>query len=229
MNNSGFTAGSPCGKTSKYDQLAAFRARNVVRFFRTLLVLLAVAVLPGSNSPSWIVTEAHAEAIRATNPTNKPNPTPAGTIETRFQYAVKAACGNFDDTSLSKGIYHTAINVHNPTDAPVDLAKKVALAAREDQPPGRFSVTPFHKASLNPDAAFEIDCPDIANFFCPIGEPPVCIDFIFIKGFVVINSPVELDVVAVYTARHSDGEVETMSVNQMEPKKVAKTVKVVSP
>jgi hypothetical protein len=201
----------------------------MVRFFRTLLVLLAVTTLLGRNSGLWIVTEAHAEAIRATNPTTKPSPTAAGTIETKFQYAVKAVCGNFDDTNLSRGIYRTAINVHNPIDQSVDFAKKVTLAGRENEPPGRFSVTPFHKASLNPDAALEIDCQDLASFFCPIGEPPVCIDFIFIKGFVVIDSPVEVDVVAVHTARHSDGEVETMSVNQIEPRKVAKTVKVVSP
>jgi hypothetical protein len=103
----------------------------------------------------------------------------------------------------------------------------MALAAGENEPPGR--VTPFHKATLKPDAALEIDCPDLANFFCPIGEPPICIDFIFIKGFVVIDSPVELDVVAVYTARHSDSEVETLSVKHIAPRKVAKTVKVVSP
>jgi hypothetical protein len=223
MNIPEFSAGFPCGR------LTAFRAPNVVRVFRTLPVLLAVTVFQGSNSGSWLVTEAHAEGIKATNPTNKPKPTPAGTIEVKFQYAAKAVCGNFDDSSLSRGIYRTAINVHNPTEETVNLAKKVALAAREGEPPGQFSVMPFHKASLNPDAAFEIDCQDIANFFCPIGEPPVCIDFIFIKGFVVINSPVELDVVAVHTARHSDSEVETMSVTQIEPRKVAKTVNIVSP
>jgi len=165
MRISGIPAGSPCRKTSELDQIAAYVA---ARFFKTLLAVLAIAAC--SISGPWIVTEARAEAIRATNPATKPSPAPAGTIETKFQYAVKAICGNFDDRSLSRGIYHMAINVHNPTDESVDFAKKMALAAGENEPPGR--VTPFHKATLKPDAALEIDCPDLANFFCPIGEPP---------------------------------------------------------
>jgi hypothetical protein len=109
MKFSGIPTGSPCRKTSERNQIAAFVA---VRFFKTLLVLLAITAC--SISGAWIATEARAEAIRATTPTTKPSPAPAGTIETKFQYAVKAICGNFDDRSLSRGIYHTAINSITP-------------------------------------------------------------------------------------------------------------------
>jgi hypothetical protein len=38
-------------------------------------------------------------------------------------------------------------------------------------------------------------------------------------GFLVIMSPVELDVTAVYTARPLDGGVSTMDVQVMEPRR----------
>ena len=72
--------------------------------------------------------------------------------------------------------------------------KKVAVAPASPyegaQRPGK--ITPFFRAELKANEAFEIDCPEIATLTgLPIGGGN------YIKGFVVIMSPSELDVVAV--------------------------------
>ena len=113
---------------------------------------------------------------------------------------------------LTQGRYHTAINVHNPSlDHAVVFFKKVAVASASPyegaQRPGK--ITPFVQAELKANEAFEIDCPEIASVTeLPIGGGN------YIKGFVVIMSPSELDVVAVYTARSmGDGnQISTMHV-----------------
>lgn len=61
------------------------------------------------------------------------------------------------------------------------------------------SVTPMAPSSwvpytIGPNAAFEIDCNEIVTWLYPDGGAPS-----FLKGFVVIESPNELDVVGVYT------------------------------
>lgn len=147
-------------------------------------------------------------------------------IKTEYQYAAKVVCSLLlphQDGTLAKGTYRTIVNIHNPTDKPIRVAAKVALATEFGSDPGPFSVTPFKKADLQPDGAVELNCFDIAGYFCPING--VCVDFAFLEGFVVIKSPVPLDVVGVYTARHTDGEVETMDVETVQPKQIREVVK----
>ena len=62
-------------------------------------------------------------------------------------------------------------------------------------------------AELGPDEALEIDCPDISKL--------AHTDAGFLKGFVVIESEVELDVVAVYTAAGRDEQVETLHTERV--------------
>jgi hypothetical protein len=127
-------------------------------------------------------------------------------IHVTVRYAVKFVCGDPGpqgtpdvELPLTRGRYHTAINVHNPAlDSDVEFVKKVAVASASPyeggQRPGK--VTPFVRAGLKANEAFEIDCPEIAKVTeLPIGGGN------YIKGFVVILSPQELDVVAVYTGR----------------------------
>jgi hypothetical protein len=135
-----------------------------------------------------------------------------------LRYAVKFVCGDpgaqgVPDVGLplTRGRYHTAINVHNPSlDSVVGFAKKVAVASASPyegaQRPGQ--VTPFFRAELQANQAFEIDCPEIAQVTgLPISGGN------YITGFVVIMSPRELDVVAVYTARATgDNDISTMHV-----------------
>jgi len=121
-----------------------------------------------------------------------------------LQYAVKFVCGKSDGKIVAPGIYFTAINVHNPSDKPVAFRKKFAIALpREKAGP----VTRFFGAKLGPDEAFEIDCPDIVKHAESRGG--------FLKGFAVIESDVELDVVAVYTAAGASGQVETLHLERV--------------
>ncbi|MCH9697591.1 MAG: Kazal-type serine protease inhibitor domain protein [Gammaproteobacteria bacterium] len=148
-------------------------------------------------------------------------PAQAEVIKTQYQYAAKVVCSLLtphQDGDLAKGIYHTSINVHNPTDRKVTFADKVALSGSPGTEPGEFSVTPFEKTTLAPDGAVQFTCGNIAGFFCPING--VCIDFAFLDGFLVIKSPVKLDVVGVYTARSVDGEVESIDVERVPARKI---------
>lgn len=151
---------------------------------------------------------------------------PVETIKTEYQYAAKIVCSLLlphQDGTLAKGTYRTIVNFHNPTDKPITVAAKVALATEFGSEPGPFSVTPFKKAKLQADGAMELNCFDVVGYFCPING--VCVDFAFLEGFAVIKSPVPLDVVSVYSARHTDGEVETMDVETVQPKQIREAVK----
>jgi len=182
----------------------------------------------------------------------QPNPTTVK-IPVKFRYSVKFVCGQSQEprpcleyregtenvshwicpestvpagangAQVVRGLYATAINVHNPAlpksgdDGTVVFAKKVAIAL-----PWQKSgpVSHFERAVLKPNHAFEIDCEEIAAMFLnsvPGGTstpPPFPV---FLKGFLVIMSPAELDVTAVYTAR--DVGVSTIDVEVIEPRK----------
>jgi CARDB len=127
-----------------------------------------------------------------------------------FQYAAKFVCGKSDGEALAPGVYFTAINVHNPTARDVTFRKKFALPGREPEKSGNTPKKPV-SADLRPDAALEIDCPDIREH--------TGVDEVFLKGFVVLESDVELDVVAVYTAAGGDGQVETLHTERVPPRR----------
>jgi hypothetical protein len=127
-----------------------------------------------------------------------------------FQYAAKFVIGQSNGDILAKGQYFTAINVHNPTNAPVTFRKKFAVALPGEKA-GR--VSQFVSATLKADEALEIDTKDILTHVSPAGATG------FFKGFVVIETPVELDVVGVYTAAGSTGSVEAMHMDRVPPRK----------
>jgi hypothetical protein len=127
-----------------------------------------------------------------------------------FQWAVKFICGKSDAEVISAGIYFTAINVHNPTDTAIGLRKKIAVALPRERP---GPVSSFFDARLGPDEAFEIDCADIREHIPPEARTS------FLKGFVVIESKSELDVVAVYTAG-PDRQVQALHVERVPPRQV---------
>jgi hypothetical protein len=126
---------------------------------------------------------------------------------TAFQYAAKFVCGRPSADELAPGTYFTAINVHNPTERDVGFRKKVAIAGRREEP---GPVSEFFDARLGPDQALEIDCRDIREH-APSREE-------FLKGFVVIESDIDLDVVGVYTAAGEDGQVRTLDVQRVRPR-----------
>ncbi len=116
-----------------------------------------------------------------------------------FQYAVKFVCGKSDGKLVAPGTYWTAVNVHNSATERISFHKRICLALPSEKP---GPVTKPFDAVLGPNEAFEIDNHDIFGHLDRPGD--------FAKGFVVIDSPVELDVVGVYTAAGPTGPVETL-------------------
>ena len=134
-------------------------------------------------------------------------------LEAPFTYSAKFVCGEFDKFSnpnepaivegpVKPGNYQTAINVHNPNMPSVTFRKKAILMFAGDRPvqftefevpkpPGQL-----RSASLQPDWGMEIDCQDIRQVLLAGQAPPAPT---FIKGWVVLLSPLPLDVEAVYS------------------------------
>lgn len=129
-----------------------------------------------------------------------------GACASEFQYAVKIVCGEIEECRqtypnppVAPGLYFTAINIHNPAKCQTAHFRwKVAVANPGEPGP----VTPYQRTPvLEPDRALEIDCEQIMRALTPQQwqSPPQSPPPKFVKGYVVIESDVELDVVAVYT------------------------------
>lgn len=131
-----------------------------------------------------------------------------------FQYAVKFVCGKSPGPGqpqvVATGNYFTAINVHNPFAETVKFRKKIAVALPNEK---AGKVSGFFDVALKNDEALEIDCGDIYTH--------MEMHATFLKGFVVIESKTELDVVAVYTAAGASGQVETMHIERFPPRRMS--------
>ncbi len=126
-----------------------------------------------------------------------------------FEYAAKFVCGKSDGKIVAPGEYWIAINVHNPSLNRTTFRKKFAIGL-----PGEKAgpVSKFFNATLGPDQALEIDREDIQRHVDAKGD--------FLKGFAVLQSDTELDVVAVYTAAGSDRLVSTLHTERVPARKV---------
>src|SRR5262245_12286674 len=118
-------------------------------------------------------------------------------VATRFQYAAKALCTLAGDVGFGD-------------------------AFQPGEAPGSFTITPYKSLTLESDQAVAYNCFDISSFYCPIHG--VCVHFTAIDGFLVVNSPVELDVVAVYTAHPKAGEVSTLDTGTITGRRMPKTI-----
>jgi hypothetical protein len=147
-------------------------------------------------------------------------------VATTYQYSAKTLCTLRGDAGFSEafapGRYRTVINIHNPTERRIEITRKFALSLQPGEAAGSFSITPYKSLILEPDQAVAYSCGDIVGFFCPIDG--VCVDFIAIDGFLVVNSPVELDVVAVYTANPRDAQISTMDTETIAGRRLPKTI-----
>ncbi len=126
-----------------------------------------------------------------------------------FQYAAKFVIGRSEGRVVAPGEYWTAINVHNPTNQRILFRKKIAIALPGEKP-GR--VSQWFQAKLGPDEALEIDREDIFGH-AETNEK-------FLKGFVVIESKVELDIVTVYTAAAERQLIETLHTERVLPRRL---------
>jgi len=128
-----------------------------------------------------------------------------------YQYVVKVVCGTLAEKPLhpvvSRGCYTTAVNVYNRStcdDAVIRRRLSVGLPGAASGPVSRMLAS-----DLGPCRAMEVDCKDIMDM-----APG---DAHFVKGFLVLESNVPLDVVAVYTAAGLSGgkEVETLHTERV--------------
>jgi hypothetical protein len=132
---------------------------------------------------------------------------------------VKLVCGEANvetpGAPVAWGQYWTAINIHNPDKCKhARFRTKIAVAN-----PIPFAQGPVSQhvglAALGPDHAFEIDCQFIKAawpfLFSGQSAPN------FVKGYVVIESDHELDVVAVYTAAPSSNKPLTTFQTERVP------------
>ncbi len=113
-----------------------------------------------------------------------------------IEYAVKIVSGNPVNTVTPAGIiaagqYYTDVNIHNPSTCNAVTFKWCVSIAVEISSGSSLPNMPWHKFTLRPGQSIEIDSPDI--FRATNGRS-------FTKGFVLIETQCELDVVAVYTA-----------------------------
>jgi hypothetical protein len=134
---------------------------------------------------------------------------------TTFVYAAKFICGSMSEPQqpteegpVEPGSYATAINVHNPNTEAVVFIKKAVLLFAENEKEEGFEIPKEpsrpREAQLGPDWGMEIDGRDIRQELLTGQAPPAPV---FIKGWVVIESRLPLDVVAVYTVRAPSGGV----------------------
>jgi hypothetical protein len=139
------------------------------------------------------------------------------TCTTEFQYAVKTICGEANtetpNAPVAPGQYWTAINIHNPDKCKdAHFRFKIAIAFQGSSNPISQYIGPI---PLGPDAALEIDCPIIRGLVSLLYPPKFMPTFI--KGFFVIESDIELDVVAVYTAaQNAKGPVSTFQTERVQ-------------
>jgi hypothetical protein len=121
-----------------------------------------------------------------------------------MQYAVKFVCGKrAPSAAFATGVYFTTVNVHNPGREETVFLKKFAVAL-PNQKAG--PVTKLIEAKLGSDEAFGVECREIMERTHSTT---------FVEGFMVIESRVELDVVAVYTTAGSTGQVQTMEIERV--------------
>jgi hypothetical protein len=127
-----------------------------------------------------------------------------------YQYAVKFLCTSNipgtsqTTTSLLAGSYATVVNIHNPNTASVGFRMKLASAGG--------NISAFIKEELKPDQATKVDCSQLSRF----GPQPIH----GFEGFLVIESPLSLDVVAVYTAAGEGGRVSSLDVEYIRERRL---------
>jgi hypothetical protein len=128
-----------------------------------------------------------------------------------FQYAAKFFCtSNIQGTSQTTGAflpgtYLTVVNIHNPHEQEVKMRKKLASP---------IQISDFISSALKPDGVERVVCDQIQDFKIQSIHG--------FEGFLVIESTHSLDVVAVYTAGKTGGNVVSIDLEEIKERKLYK-------
>lgn len=123
-------------------------------------------------------------------------------------YAAKFVCGKATTSVttpfiFAPGAYYTTINVH--TWKATDFRKRFSVA-RPDERAGPLSE--WFGGNLRDGESLQIDCRNIySHLNIPVGQ--------LIDGFVEIVTPVELDVVGVYSGAPLAGQIATLHMERV--------------
>ncbi len=126
-----------------------------------------------------------------------------------FQYAAKFICtSNIPGTSQTTGAflpgtYLTAVNIHNPHEHEIRMRKKLASP---------IQISDYLDGALKPDGVERVVCDQIQDFNIHSIHG--------FEGFLVIESTHSLDVVAVYTAGKTGGNVVSIDVEAIKERKL---------
>jgi hypothetical protein len=140
---------------------------------------------------------------------SKKTPEAAAANRFPYQYAAKFICmADIPGTSqqsagLLPGLYQTAVNLHTPGKTTARIRMKLATGG---------VISPWKGAGLKYDEVLQVNCGQVQDFG---------VTFIHgFEGFLVIESSVSLDVVAVYTAGAVRGPVTSMDVEAVRERKI---------
>jgi hypothetical protein len=141
---------------------------------------------------------------------NVVNPLPTKQVN---QYAVKLIQGALKEgvrtQPIGTGIYFTSVNIHNPGNETFFFVK-IAMSGANGVP---GPITNWKKYVLRNDEATEFDN---VGFHALLGGSYLP----FNEGFFVIECPLELDVVGVYTGSGlKEGQLSTMHMERV-PKRI---------
>lgn len=168
---------------------------------RHLGIIIALVVVAFGNEAS-----AQSVSLGLLNVPGKRvfDPSLPGPGSYKWSYSAKFLCGTISlptigglPDPLLAGTYLTAINIRNYNFKAVPITKRVVLTKPESQAPGLIgSATSLDLTALQ---GLEVDCKDIVTLLG--GATPPDLTTVFIKGFVMIESVLDLDVVGVYTVK----------------------------
>jgi hypothetical protein len=123
----------------------------------------------------------------------------------KFEYAAKFICTSSvpgtsqNSGSFVPGNYQTVVNIHNPGNTVVKFRMKITSGQ---------GVSQFLDRDLGPDKVWTVSCANIRDF-----NPPLIHGF---EGFLVIQSAASFDVVAVYSAAPTGGQVSSIDVEYVK-------------
>jgi hypothetical protein len=131
------------------------------------------------------------------------------TVAGSLQYAAKFVCGKPHAEGAGQGTYFTSVNVLNPSESVVTFRKRFSVGLAE-QVPG--VLTEFERARLEGRRSFRVECGEILR--ATGGKD-------FAEGFVLLESPEALKVVAVYSAAAAGGGLSTVDVETIAGTRLA--------